>query len=259
MNSPVSGFVMNTTSGAFIGTLNDTASRMQFDFVVMATDLPGLKQVLTRTADTYQNDTNLYNRVSCILKKVNKLNVAPPYKIMRVWFDKQLEGANTKNILETPEFSPINLIVQYHTLEEEYMVWANKTGGSVMEFHLYQWKYGDISDDKVWNVIAPTVKDIYPEIFERNFTTLAYHVNSYHNFPSFERGSAEFRPESTFAKECGIPNTMLAGDWLHTSYPSALMERAVSTGREAANQILLMDHVKQVPLVVTSSHGPGIL
>ena len=50
-----------------------------------------------------------------------------------------------------------------------------------------------------------------------------------------------------------------AGDWLHTTYPSALMERAVSTGREAANHILLADGVCQAPMTVTASRGPGFI
>jgi len=37
------------------------------------------------------------------------------------------------------------------------------------------------------------------------------------------------------------------------------MERAVSTGRQAANHVLLKHGVRQAPLKVTSSHGPGIL
>lgn len=49
---------------------------------------------------------------------------------MRVWFDRQLSGKNgTIDILETPDFAPVNLIAQYHLLEEESAAWANKTGG----------------------------------------------------------------------------------------------------------------------------------
>ncbi len=250
---------MNKTSGAFTGVVNDTTPGHSYDYVVIATDLPGVKNILTDTAKMYENDPSLSGRINSILQKVANLNVAPPYKVIRVWFDKQLEDSRAKTILETPDFSPINVVAQYHQLEEQYMNWANKTGGSVIEFHLYQWEHGNVPDEKVWDIISPQVKLVYPEIFDRNFSILAVHVNSYHNFPSFERGSAQYRPNCTFAMQSGIPNALFAGDWLYTSYPSALMERAVSTGREAANEILLRDHVKQVPLVVTSSYGPGYL
>lgn len=102
------------------------------------------------------------------------------------------------------------------------------------------------------------MKRILPEMFERNFKVLAYHVNSYQNFASFEKGLLSARPNVTFLAEQGLNNIYLAGDWVKTAYPSALMERAVSTGREAANQILLKDHVRQASLTVTNLHGPGI-
>jgi hypothetical protein len=35
--------------------------------------------------------------------------------------------------------------------------------------------------------------------------------------------------------------------------------QAVITGREAANHILLKDNVRQAELVVTNSHGPGLI
>jgi hypothetical protein len=36
------------------------------------------------------------------------------------------------------------------------------------------------------------------------------------------------------------------------------MERAVATGREAANVVLLEEGVRQVPVPVTSNYGPGL-
>ncbi len=124
-------------------------------------------------------------------------------------------------------------VAQYHLLEEEYAEWSNKTGGSVIEFHLYTWsKYfpKDTPDDKVWELISPTVQRIYPEIFTQNFQVLFYHVNSLENFSSFQKNLLQFRPHSGSLADNGLMNAYLAGDWIKTDYPSALMERAVSTG-----------------------------
>jgi hypothetical protein len=56
-------------------------------------------------------------------------------KVMRVWFDQQLSGVNgTIDILETPDFAPVNLIAQYHLLEEECAAWANATGGACVRW-----------------------------------------------------------------------------------------------------------------------------
>lgn len=43
------------------------------------------------------------------------------------------------------------------------------------------------------------------------------------------------------------------------AYPSFIMERAVSTGREAANFVLLDSGVRQVTLKVLAGKGPGLI
>ena len=107
----------------------------------------------------------------------------------------------------------------------------------MIEFHLYTFSKlfpKDTPDEQVWDLISPTVKLIYPEIFERDFKLLAYHVNSYENFASYEKGLNAFRPSvNSISEKCLIPNVYIAGDWIKTSYPAALMERAVSTGNKS--------------------------
>ena len=128
----------------------------------------------------------------------------------------------------------------------------------MIEFHCYTWnKFFDVNatDDQVWPLITPTVEKILPSIFDENFNVLAYHVNSFQNFASFEKGLAKYRP---YVNSLNLNNVYLAGDWIRTDYVACLMEKAVSTGREAANQIFLKDHVRQVSLTVTNSKGPGI-
>lgn len=181
---------------------------------------------------------------------------------MRVWFDNQL-NFSAPDILETPDHNPINLVAQYHLLEKEFAEWASQTGGSVIEFHCYTWsKYFNqsepLNNTQVWELISPTVKLIYPEIFERKFRVLGIHVNSFQNFASFERGLAKYRPYVDSVASLGLKNVYLAGDWIQTTYPSALMERAVSTGRQAANEVLLSDQVRQATLLVVDKQGPGL-
>lgn len=133
-------------------------------------------------------------------------------------------------------------------------------GGSIMEFHCYTWSKTfnpNVPDSQVWSLISSTVKEIYPEIFTRGFKILGYHVNSYRNFASFERGLNPFRPMTDTLAKKGLGNIYVAGDWVKTPFPSALMERAVSTGRLAANECLIRDQVRQVELTVVNRKGPG--
>ena len=130
-----------------------------------------------------------------------------------------------------------------------------------MEFHCYTWSNffdKDADDSKVWGLISPTAKLIYPEIFDRDFKVLAYHVNKYQNFASFQKGLLPMRPKTDACDQANLNNFFMAGDWIKTDYPSSLMERAVSTGREAANQVLLRDNVRQASLKVTNLKGPGV-
>ena len=74
--------------------------------------------------------------------------------------------ALTLKVVETPEHFPVCLIAQYHLMQEESARWANKTGGSVLEFHLYTYNATEIgaADTAVWEAVKPTVLEIYPEV-----------------------------------------------------------------------------------------------
>ncbi len=46
----------------------------------------------------------------------------------------------------------------------------------------------DTPDEAVWDLIAPIIKEIYPEIFTENFKVLAYHIHGFENFSSYQKG-----------------------------------------------------------------------
>jgi isorenieratene synthase len=246
-NSPVPGLVFENNQ-----VLHPTDEQNNYDWVVLASDLKGVQSIL---GNSQMDEASTATTAQLIDNVQNHLTIAPEYKILRVWLDGQPQ--NRPEIVETPQHSPINLIAQYHMLEKEFIDWGNKTGGSVLEFHLYDWTLGEVADADVWTTIRVTASQVWPEL--ANFKMLAYAVKSYNNFPSFNAGSHMYRPFPGTAINSGISNLVFAGDWLATDYPCALMEKAVTTGREAANIILLADGVQQVSMVVNSKYGPGIL
>ncbi len=251
---------MNEVDLTITGTVDDEniVDSTQYDYVILTAEVGGVKNILQNSIDFYQNNDKIRNYLQVpVENSISKMEIAPPYKILRVWFDKQLDD-DVPDIIETPDFGPVNLVVTYTKLENDYIDWAKETGGCVIEFHCYTWdKFFDknTTDDQVWPLISPTVKKILPQIFDQNLNILAYHVNSFENFASFKKGLAIYRPT---VNSLGLKNLYLAGDWIRTDYVACLMERAVSTGREAANEILLHDHVCQVSLTVTNPKGPGI-
>lgn len=235
--------------------LGEVGSSETFDQVVLATDVKGSQSVL---AGSVALDSPAAVALADVKAKVGMMRVAPPYKILRVWLDKQ-PRAEVPDVLETPQHRPINLLAQYHLLEAESRDFAMRTGGSVLEFHLYANPLlSVVPDDALWPLVRIPALELMPELASAKL--LARTVGSYSNFTSFEVGQASARPNSCYAAENGIGNLSLCGDWVGTpDYPTALMERAVVTGREAANSILLSDHVRQVPFWVTASHGPGLI
>ncbi|KAJ3078213.1 hypothetical protein HK102_004643 [Quaeritorhiza haematococci] len=251
LSAPVQGLrFKNAEVVAEVGT-NES-----YDFAIIAADLPGQKAVL---AGSVAEDDLSQVALDAIRSPVNAMPIARPYKVIRVWFDKKLP-AKYPDIIETPEHRPINLVAQFHLLEDECIKWSNETGGGVMEFHIY-----DIADPSVaavtdaaqiWEYIKPTALEIAPEL--ATLKPIGFNLNSYDNFPSFPKGLANIRPYVDTPAGAGIPNLAFAGDWVSTKYPSFIMERAVSTGREAANVALLRNKVKQVPLKVVSNNGPGL-
>lgn len=242
---------LEIVDGKVRGVVGESA---EYDAIILATDVGATKKILAKSiARDATSETLLYKLQSC----VHPLKVAPPYKVLRVWFDKK-PNDSIPDCLETPQHRPINLLARFELLEEESRAWSEKTGGSIIEFHLYTTpELVGLPDAEIYPTIRNTVLDIMPEMADAN--VIATSVGSFENFTSFECGQGLARPSAVEPQKLGISNLLFAGDWLKTDYPSALMERSVCTGREAANSICFADGVREESLIVTADFGPGLL
>lgn len=225
-----------------------------FDWVVLATPAHASQKILSHAVAESSNDLAILNKLRL---RFEKLKTAPAYHVLRVWFSGQIP-LTYPEILETPEHRPINLIVQYHRIEKESREWASKRKGSVLEFHLYTTpEYKGVDAEKIWEDIAQTACSVIPELAESNL--LAATVGSYENFTSYEVGQATSAPAPDGAVQMGVQNLYLAGDWVKLDFPAALMEKAVVSGRIAANRILYQDGVRQAKYTHTTNLGPGLI
>lgn len=248
------GMGNTTTGGAGGGVESHRVER--YDHTIMAVDLPGMRSIL---AGSVVADDFAKSSLEVMSGRFSMLGLAPPYKVMRVWFDGPLNEGRP-DILETPQHRPINLIARYDRLEDEFMDWAKANNGSVIEFHLYTWKaeWKEATDSlQVWALIKDVVYSIYPELSA--YQAIGFTLQQHENFCSYAKSQERIRPVSEWPASIGFKNMYLAGDYVRTRYPSALMERAVSTGREAANHVLFNDGVRQATMVVAPSRGPGLL
>lgn len=228
-----------------------------FDHTIIATDIPGLRRVLASSTSTDAAGAAGLGRLRAM---TSRLGVAPAYSVLRVWFDKPTAPRPASQaVIESSQYRPINLVALFHMLEEESRDWAKRTNGSVVELHLYATpELQGLGADEIWRRIRPVALEIMPDLAGAN--ALDFALGSYENFTSYEVGQGKARPRPNSPKlEAGVKNLALAGDWVGTLYPSALMEKAVSTGREAANHVLLSDRVREVELRVPKLRGPGIL
>jgi len=257
LNKAVKALLLTQTLDGKLKIADSDLPNEKFDYAILACGLSGFKDIVKGSKEN-NLDSSVVEKFAAIESKIGSTqHLAPPYKIFRVWFDKSI-GDSEPAILETPSYDRLNLIALCHRLEDESVEWAKETGGSVIEFHSYAWPEDekDMSDEEAWETVKKTAVQILPEL--ESLEPLVIHVNSYQNFPSFAKGTNISKPKpDTLVKE-GLPNLYLAGDWIRTEFPAALMERAVLTGKRCANHILLKDSVRQVPLKVLPTKGPGL-
>jgi carotenoid phi-ring synthase / carotenoid chi-ring synthase len=251
VSAPVKGFTIQ--DGKITGCVGESET---FDEVVLACDIPGAKKILKMSEGVDAKSKDALNELRL---GVEKMKIAPPYRVLRVWFNKPTDKnrPQTQACIETPQFLPIHLIGIFSMLEEECIEWANKNNGSVIEYHLYNTpEFDGLTAEVVWSKIKSQAMRITPEL--SSAVPLAFSMGSYENFTSYEVGQAPERPDPLSPRSVGISNLSLAGDWLRTPYPSALMEKAVCTGIECANIILAEDNVRKVKMKVAKGKGPGL-
>lgn len=245
-SAPVPG--LRFEGGRAVGVVGEAE---RHDAVVLATDVPGTKAVLAGS----QADAASAAGLQRLTTRVGAMSVAPPYRILRLWLDRRPD-ATRPEVIETPQHSPLSLICSYHLLEQESADWARRTGGSVLELHLYALEapYTSVADDELWPLVRPLVLEVLPELADAQ--VLGTTVGNYENFTSFAVGQATARPFPTTPASDGVEGLFLAGDWVASAAPSALMERAVLTGRLAANEILVGAGVREAGYSHVTGRGP---
>ncbi|ASC70889.1 Amino-oxidase [Halomicronema hongdechloris C2206] len=141
-------------------------------------------------------------------------------------------------------------ITLYHRIQDDYIAWADKTGGSVVELHAYCYKETEFpTQADLLATFEAELYEIVPSL--RQAQMLHRQLVNQKNFAGFPPGSFAQRPETSTA----VPNLIFAGDWVKMPFPCGLMERAVSSGLLAANTILQRQGVQRRPLLSVNPEG----
>lgn len=211
--------------------------RHESDWLVLALNVPALKQVLaasTLAAPSLQH-------------AVARLEVTRPFVVWRMWLDRKA-SAQRAPFAGTTELGALDNISLFERFEDESRAWSERSGGSVLELHAYAVDEG-FDEATLRRELWDATCSVYPEL--RGARVLDECWFARQDCPSFAPGSYANRP--TVATQ--LPGLTLAGDFVRMPMPSALMERAVSSGFLAANTLLAREQVQSEPLFSVPVRG----
>ena len=212
-------------------TREEQADERQYDAVVLALDVAGLRGLVERSPDLGDGPWR---------EAVGALRTAPPFLVSRLWLDRPVD-ARRDGFLGTSGYGPLDNVSVLERWEGEAARWARHSGGSVVELHAYAVDPG-ADRARTEAELTEQLHRVYPET--RGARVLdARHVWRA-DCPLFPVGGYPRRP----AVRTPHPHLVLAGDLVRCDLPVALMERAATTGFLAANALLARWGVAGHPL-----------
>ncbi|WP_017324178.1 FAD-dependent oxidoreductase [Synechococcus sp. PCC 7336] len=210
------------------------------DYYVFATDVPGVKQLFSLS----KGDVNAE-----LASRIEELAIADPFAVMRLWFDRDFEWEYSA-FTSLSGYRLTDSITLYHRIQQDYIEWAERTGGSVVELHAYCYKEAEFpTQQEIMDTFERELYEIVPVLKEANI--LHRELVNQKNFSGYPPGSFAGRPETATA----VPNLVFAGDWVKMPFPCGLMERATSSGLLAANEILHREGLQRRVLLSVMPSG----
>ena len=201
------------------------------DLVVLATSVEPLKRLVAQCADL--DDAAWRARVA-------SLDLTLPFAVWRLWLDRPCAPGRAP-FAGTTGVGLLDNISLYHLFEDESRDWARRSGGAVVELHAYGVPL-DVTEEALRADLLSGLHTFYPETKDAKVLEERYLLRR--DCPGFMRGSFVLRPEVATP----FRGLALAGDFVKLPMPSALMERAVTSGFLAANTLLAPYGVEPEPL-----------
>jgi isorenieratene synthase len=231
---------LQLVGGIIKDPLKPSVETAKADYYVFATDVPGVQQLFNR----------MTGEVNCLARsQVEKLSVADPFAVCRFWFDRDFDWEHSY-FASLSGYQLTDSITLYHRIQEQFIDWAKRTGGSVVELHAYCYKEKEFpTQQALLTTFEQELYEIVPEL--RQATMLHRELVNQKNFSGYPPNSYADRPES----RTDVPNLLFAGDWVKMPFPSGLMERAISSGLLAANEILHREGLHRRSLLSVNPEG----
>jgi carotenoid phi-ring synthase / carotenoid chi-ring synthase len=216
------------------------AKTIKADYYVFATDVPGVQQLFKRI----NGDVNASYK-----QRIEQLAVADPFAVCRFWFDSDFQWEHS-NFTSLSGYQLTDSITLYHRIQTQFIDWAKRTGGSVIELHAYCYKEKQFpTQEALLTTFEQELYEIVPEL--KQAKVLHRELVNQKNFSGYPPSSYTDRPET----DTCIGNLIFAGDWVKMPFPCGLMERAVSSGVLAANEILYRQGLQRRTILTVMPEG----
>ena len=207
--------------GGGVWVRSEGGEPFEADAVVLATSVEPLKRLISGAPELRDEGWR---------ERIDSLELTSPFAVWRMWLDKpSLPGRHP--FVGTTGMGMIDNISLYHLFEGESRRWAARTGGAVVELHGYGLPRG-VDEASVRRELLDGLHHLYPEL--RGARVLAERFLMRQDCPAFMPGSFQVRP----TVDTPFPQVVLAGDFVRLPIPTALMERAATSGFMAANHLL---------------------
>ncbi|MEW5851455.1 MAG: FAD-dependent oxidoreductase [Myxococcota bacterium] len=215
------------TDGGWRTVLSD-GDVIPSDGVVLATTVPALKAIVHTSpalGDADWRDDVMHGEVTS------------GYAAWWLWLDQPV-SATRPAYAQTTGFGILDAILLPHWFSDESAHWAARTGGSVVALHAYAVPRS-MDEAEAKREMLEALFGLYPELRGARVLDERYVVG--HDAPAFPPGSIEHRLRVS-TPSVGVT---VAGDHVAMALPTAVMERAVTSGIMAANHLLNLWGVRE--------------
>ncbi|MEO7587893.1 MAG: FAD-dependent oxidoreductase [Arachnia sp.] len=202
-------------------TVETDGGPIEADAVVLATELRPLQGIVD--ASPTVGDEPWRDGIAA-------LRSAPPFVVWRRWLDKPA-AAGSPDFLGTSNYGPLDNVSMMHQFEDSARRWAARRNGSVVELHAYAVDH-DFVEEALRAELAAMQDLIHPELADA--TTLGEEWLVQADCHLVDTSPWRNRPTVDTPSD----TVVLAGDGIRCDFPVALMERAATTGVQAANHLL---------------------
>ncbi|MGJ6980415.1 FAD-dependent oxidoreductase [Aestuariimicrobium soli] len=228
--------------GSVQATLGDEL--LTADACVLATDPRAAREVVAHlpTAELYPRNPSLWAAWS---EAVERTRNAPPFVVTRLWLGTPAD-ADRPAFLGTAGYGALDNISLLERFEAGAATWAREHGGSVVELHAYACPPAVLDDTSARDRLVADLERQLHRAWPETRTAPVLHREV------LVRDDCALITPEPWNDRPGVgtpsPRLVLAGDWVRCDQPVALMERAATTGFQAANQLLAGWGVRGVDL-----------